>query len=91
MLGRRFESAGTRAVAAQGAAADEWQDLAVFHRQRAELAESQLAEERLKATLKDEEHRKMIQGLENRLREAGEVVRRPGQPVVRPVHEREQA
>lgn len=90
-LGKRYESAGSRAVEAQGAAADEWQDLAVFQRQRAETAESQLAEERLKAALKEEEHRKMIAGLESRLRDAGEPVRRPGQPADRPVHERERA
>ena len=90
-LGKRYESAGSRAVEAQGAAAKAWQDLATMFQQRSELLASQLEEEKLKGAAAEEKHHEMVQGLENRLRGLGEDIRRPGQPVNRPVHERGRA
>ena len=90
-LGKKFESAGSRAVEAQGAAGKAWQDLAVMFQQRAELLAAQLEQEKLLAAAAEEKHHEMVRGLESRLQALGADIRRPGQPSERPVHERERA
>lgn len=40
--GRRVESAGSRAIASQGAAAQQWQQMAAFERERAEKADAKV-------------------------------------------------
>lgn len=85
LMGKRMETGTSRAVEAQGAAADEWQELAGFHRERAEAAEQVLRDEREARRLEQLAHEREVAGLEQRLEEVGLPIRRrprvPGEPV----------
>jgi hypothetical protein len=84
MTGKRIETRTSRAVEAQGAAADEWQTLAVFHRDRAEALDEVLQDERAAFALQKAALEAQVRGLEGRLSSAGLPIRAAPQPLDEP-------